>query len=207
MARRRLSYCLQQDGPLGKLLGVVSRNVGRSAQASGEICSKSRHRQIRFTAIPVYFTTCRARTQVLMSSRGPQRNSKLSERRSRLGSSPLTSIRFDVTSYSRRAMSATHSRSSSLDQDGDSILTDSEAAPLASTSALANASPAQALLQPSGPICAYGSRLAYTYFPTPAPRAEVLNQLQQEVHFFSVDDQLVYLSFFQDSGPLNAACL
>lgn len=104
-------------------------------------------------------------------------------------------------------MSATHSRSSSLDQDGDSILTDSEAAPLASTSALTNASPAEALLQPSGPICAYGSRLAYTYFPTPAPRAEVLNQLQQEVHFFSVDDQLVYLSFFQDSGPLNAACL
>jgi hypothetical protein len=109
-------------------------------------------------------------------------------------------------------MSATHSRSSSLDQDGDSILTDSEAAgaaPLASTSTLANASPAaaEALLQPSGPICAYGTRLAYTYFPTPAPRAEVLNQLQQEVHFFSVDDQLVYLSFFQDSGPLNAACL
>lgn len=96
-----------------------------------------------------------------------------------------------------------------MDHDGDSILTDSDhqqQSAVASTSASASAV-AAAPLSPSGPICAYGSRLAYTYFPSPAPRAEVLNQLQGEVHFFSVDDQLVYLSFFQDSGPLNAACL
>ncbi|GAA5948893.1 hypothetical protein JCM10213_005753 [Rhodosporidiobolus nylandii] len=77
-------------------------------------------------------------------------------------------------------------------------------------------------LKPSGPICAFGSRLAYTYFPSPAPRAEVLNALtpgrpgegggengggEQGVHWFTVDDQLQYLSFFQDYGPLNVGCL
>lgn len=98
-----------------------------------------------------------------------------------------------------------------MDHDGDSIITDSEQVqpqqhePIASTSG-ASVAPAEQL-SPSGPICAYGSRLAYTYFPAPPPRAEYLNQLQEDVHFFSVDDQLVYLSFFQDSGPLNAACL
>lgn len=63
-------------------------------------------------------------------------------------------------------------------------------------------------LTPSGPICTYGPRLAYTFFPSPAPRPEQLNAVEDSmVHFFTVDDQLLYLSFFQDSGPLNAACL
>lgn len=63
------------------------------------------------------------------------------------------------------------------------------------------------VLSPSGPICTYGPRLAYTFFPSPAPRPEHLNAVDANVHFFTVDDQLLYLSFFQDSGPLNAACL
>lgn len=64
-------------------------------------------------------------------------------------------------------------------------------------------------LLPSGPICSYGPRLAYTYFPSPAPAAEQLNAGtdHDRIHFFTVDDQLLYLSFFQDTGPLNAACL
>ncbi|KPV72295.1 uncharacterized protein RHOBADRAFT_18487, partial [Rhodotorula graminis WP1] len=83
-------------------------------------------------------------------------------------------------------------------------------------------------LKPSGPICSFGPRLAYTYFAHPAPRAELLNALtpgapapasvaaspdaaaaaaEEGVHWFSVDDQLVYLSFYQDYGPLNVGCL
>ncbi|GAA6059789.1 hypothetical protein JCM10212_003684 [Sporobolomyces blumeae] len=99
-------------------------------------------------------------------------------------------------------------------------------------------------LQPSGPICAFGSRLAFTYFPSPAPSPDLLNALtpgttnststaaggaagasgggarsatdaatptqavaEPGVHWFTIDDQLVYLSFFQDYGPLNVGCL
>ncbi|GAA5882676.1 hypothetical protein JCM16303_006539 [Sporobolomyces ruberrimus] len=73
---------------------------------------------------------------------------------------------------------------------------------------------------PSGPICAFGSRLAYTYFPHPAPLPEQLNNpssgpvmtpstdgASQGEYWFTIDDQLVYLSFFQDYGPLNIGCL
>lgn len=94
-------------------------------------------------------------------------------------------------------------RSSSVDNDGDSIITDGEVP----TATNPSSSTSAASLQPSGPVCSFGARLGYTYFTTPSPRPEVLNQLQGDIHFFTVDDQLVYLSFFQDSGPLNAACL
>ncbi|GAA6019976.1 hypothetical protein JCM11491_006729, partial [Sporobolomyces phaffii] len=86
---------------------------------------------------------------------------------------------------------------------------------------------------PSGPICAFGSRLAYTYFPAPAPLPDQLNaarpappaptasesststspttapspSLTGGDYWFTIDDQLVYLSFFQDYGPLNIGCL
>ncbi|GAA5829948.1 hypothetical protein JCM11251_007944 [Rhodosporidiobolus azoricus] len=81
--------------------------------------------------------------------------------------------------------------------------------------------PAAPALKPSGPICSFGPRLAYTYFPSPAPREDTLNALTSNsggggagveggeggVLWFTVDDQLQYLSFFQDYGPLNIACL
>ncbi|GAA6007605.1 hypothetical protein JCM10207_006401 [Rhodosporidiobolus poonsookiae] len=90
-------------------------------------------------------------------------------------------------------------------------------------------------LRPSGPICSFGHRLAFTYFPAPAPTPALLNSLtpgraapapvmetsnggppaaaggeaqdEMGVHWFTIDDQLQYLSFFQDYGPLNVGCL
>ncbi|BGP31532.1 cell division control protein 14 [Rhodotorula toruloides] len=65
---------------------------------------------------------------------------------------------------------------------------------------------------PAGPVLTFGPRLGYTYFAQPAPRAEALNALtpgregdggEEGIYWFSVDDQLLYLSFFQDYGPLN----
>lgn len=87
--------------------------------------------------------------------------------------------------------------------NNNNIHVDERAAPMASTSkASASGAPS-----PSGPVCAYGNRLAYTYFKQPAPPQDRLNELQDDIYFFTIDDQLLYLSFFQDSGPLNAACL
>jgi len=83
--------------------------------------------------------------------------------------------------------------------------------------------------EPSGPICAFGSRLAFTYFKSPAPHPDQLNNNSSNTttlspgitstgttsgtgegggdFWFTIDDQLVYLSFFQDYGPLNIGCL
>ncbi|KAK4052552.1 cell division control protein 14 [Microbotryomycetes sp. JL221] len=120
--------------------------------------------------------------------------------------------------------------SSQLDHDGDSTILDdplcmpqSASEPALSVAQQHNASAMvdqstsatrrqnhaqpQRPIKPSGPVCEYGPRLAYTYFSQPVPSQHVLNACQQDVHFFTVDDQLVYLSFYQDSGPLNAACL
>lgn len=73
------------------------------------------------------------------------------------------------------------------------------------------------------------SRLYFTTFPHPPPKSEVLNKLAAEpgnqprvracprggpsaspddnatYYYFTIDDQLLYLSFFQDWGPLNIA--
>ncbi|GAA5880411.1 hypothetical protein JCM8547_007896 [Rhodosporidiobolus lusitaniae] len=127
--------------------------------------------------------------------------------------------------------------SSDTDADGDSFISDAPVGlsqfrihPRTATSSSTN--PHAQELPPSGPICSFGSRLAYTYFPSPAPRASVLNAItqgrppadasrasgtaggghrgqegEQGVHWFTIDDQLQYLSFFQDYGPLNVACL
>ncbi|KAJ7237216.1 phosphoprotein phosphatase [Mycena haematopus] len=79
------------------------------------------------------------------------------------------------------------------------------------------------------PLCRFADRLYFTTFPQPAPNPLVLNRLAAEpgtrprvrtrpkdVHtaaadetatyyYFTIDDQLLYLSFFQDWGPLNIA--
>ncbi|KAF8076047.1 tyrosine protein phosphatase [Lyophyllum atratum] len=78
------------------------------------------------------------------------------------------------------------------------------------------------------PLCHFGDRLYFTTFPHPAPHPHSLN-LSGETgnqprvrarprggpsaspddaalyYYFTIDDQLLYLSFFQDWGPLNIA--
>lgn len=106
---------------------------------------------------------------------------------------------------------------SSLDNDGDSILTDDLPSPTPTTPHHHDADADSGMIPaiPRGPMCSYGPRLAYTYFDNPTPRPETLNRTNStdvddpnlNLHWFTIDDQLLYLSFFQDSGPLNAACL
>ncbi|THV05392.1 phosphatases II [Dendrothele bispora CBS 962.96] len=81
------------------------------------------------------------------------------------------------------------------------------------------------------PLCCFGDRLYFTTFPQPAPSPGVLNRLASDpnsrprvrprsrafppisaeedanatYYYFTIDDQLLYLSFFQDWGPLNIA--
>ncbi|KZT74436.1 phosphatases II [Daedalea quercina L-15889] len=80
------------------------------------------------------------------------------------------------------------------------------------------------------PLCHFGGRLYFTSFPNPPPRSDVLNRLTTDpdcaprirgapvgssssvtpdddakYYYFTIDDQLLYLSFFQDWGPLNLA--
>ncbi|KAF4619727.1 hypothetical protein D9613_005420 [Agrocybe pediades] len=79
------------------------------------------------------------------------------------------------------------------------------------------------------PLCHFGDRLYFTTFAHPSPSPLQLNQLAAEskfqprvrgrpkagsstnpddyasYYYFTIDDQLVYLSFFQDWGPLNLA--
>ncbi|KAK0453198.1 tyrosine protein phosphatase [Armillaria borealis] len=78
-------------------------------------------------------------------------------------------------------------------------------------------------------LCQFGERLYFTTFPQPPPNPAVLNRHCNEsdnrprirtrnrtgqssasddiasYYFFTIDDQLLYLSFFQDWGPLNIA--
>ncbi|CCM05656.1 uncharacterized protein FIBRA_07886 [Fibroporia radiculosa] len=79
------------------------------------------------------------------------------------------------------------------------------------------------------PLCHFGGRLYFTTFHNPPPRSDILNRLANEqdntpqvrgapsgsssvtpdddakYYYFTIDDQLLYLSFFQDWGPLNLA--
>ncbi|KAG7096662.1 hypothetical protein E1B28_004077 [Marasmius oreades] len=78
------------------------------------------------------------------------------------------------------------------------------------------------------PLCYFDERLYFTTFPHPAPNPGVLNRLASDpcyrprvrprsvysssssdedatYYYFTIDDQLLYLSFFQDWGPLNIA--
>lgn len=88
--------------------------------------------------------------------------------------------------------------------------------PAASSTSPARQRGAKGAPLPAGPVLTFGPRLGYTYFAQPAPRAEALNALtpgregdggEEGIYWFSVDDQLLYLSFFQDYGPLNVGCL
>ncbi|KAG6919291.1 hypothetical protein DXG01_007423 [Tephrocybe rancida] len=76
------------------------------------------------------------------------------------------------------------------------------------------------------PLCHFGDRLYFTTFPHPAPHPHSLNLAGEAAnpprvrarprggpsaspddmasyYYFTIDDQLLYLSFFQDWGPLN----
>ncbi|KAF8138667.1 tyrosine protein phosphatase [Boletus edulis] len=79
------------------------------------------------------------------------------------------------------------------------------------------------------PLCHFGDRLYFTTFPHPPPGPHVLNNQSADhsnnprvrarprggpsaspdddatYYYFTIDDQLLYLSFFQDWGPLNLA--
>ncbi|KAI0921908.1 hypothetical protein AcW2_006750 [Taiwanofungus camphoratus] len=79
------------------------------------------------------------------------------------------------------------------------------------------------------PLCYFGERLYFTSFPHPPLRAGILNRMANDpentprirgapagsssvtpdddskYYYFTIDDQLLYLSFFQDWGPLNLA--
>ncbi|KAF9042584.1 phosphatases II [Hymenopellis radicata] len=79
------------------------------------------------------------------------------------------------------------------------------------------------------PLCQFSERLFFTTFPHPAPNPALLNKHCNDsdnrprirtrnragpstaaddlasYYYFTIDDQLLYLSFFQDWGPLNIA--
>ncbi|KAL4075737.1 tyrosine protein phosphatase [Scleroderma citrinum] len=79
------------------------------------------------------------------------------------------------------------------------------------------------------PLCRFGDRLFFTTFPHPPPSPRTLNNQPTDptsnpsirsnpragqtaspdddvtYYYFTIDDQLLYLSFFQDWGPLNLA--
>jgi hypothetical protein len=80
------------------------------------------------------------------------------------------------------------------DHEGDSEMSEE-----ASTSL----SPAPSGLVPTGPILRYGDRLAFTYFAAPTPQPQQLNRPESDVFWLTVDHQLVYLSFFADTGPVS----
>jgi len=84
--------------------------------------------------------------------------------------------------------------------------TASSSLPTPSTSTTATQTPR---MRPSGPVCEFGERLAYTYFSKPVPTAAHLNSVHSQTNTFwlTVDDQLTYLSFFKDTGPVGATYL
>lgn len=86
---------------------------------------------------------------------------------------------------------------------------------------------------PEIPLIYIGSRLYFTYFADPAPHPDDLNRgdglasavfaapgvqshghgdrtplpLPKKFHWFNIDEEFIYLSFFEDWGPLNVAVL
>ncbi|PLW22882.1 hypothetical protein PCASD_17810 [Puccinia coronata f. sp. avenae] len=76
------------------------------------------------------------------------------------------------------------------------------------------ASGSSAIRTPSLPIAQFGPRLGLTCFSNPIPDPITLNSTHgfiqsnlQPVYWFTIDSLLIYLSFYQDTGPLNCACL
>lgn len=58
--------------------------------------------------------------------------------------------------------------------------------------------------------CEFGPRLGFAFTNEIVPDALDSSEDDAEAtgdYYFTIDDQLVYLSFYRDSGPLNAACL
>jgi len=98
-------------------------------------------------------------------------------------------------------------------QQPDSLMTDVSTKrnnlpiqPVASTSST--------IRTPSLPISQFGPRLGLTCFSNPIPDPLTLNSTHgfiqsnlQPVYWFTIDSLLIYLSFYQDTGPLNCACL
>ncbi|KAI9615784.1 hypothetical protein KEM48_005455 [Puccinia striiformis f. sp. tritici PST-130] len=71
-----------------------------------------------------------------------------------------------------------------------------------------------AIRTPSSPISQFGPRLGLACFSNPIPDPLTLNSTHgfiqsnlQPVYWFTIDSLLIYLSFYQDTGPLNCACL
>ncbi|TFK56137.1 phosphatases II [Heliocybe sulcata] len=87
-----------------------------------------------------------------------------------------------------------------------------------------------AIQPPCEPLCMFHDRLYFTTFPHPPPSADVLNRASNEgtsgaprmrgqstvgspatpeddtpYYYFTIDEQLSYLSFYLDWGPLNIA--
>lgn len=80
------------------------------------------------------------------------------------------------------------------------------ARPTASTSKATSTSTSTASrTRPAGTVCEFGERLGYTYFAKPVPTAEELNSAHKhtETFWLTVDNDLTYLSFFRDTGPVS----
>lgn len=80
----------------------------------------------------------------------------------------------------------------------------SKAPPASSVSRHASTS-SSTNVRPSGPVCEFGERLGYTYFSKPVPTADELNTAHKhtETFWLTVDNDLTYLSFFRDTGPVS----
>ena len=53
-----------------------------------------------------------------------------------------------------------------------------------------------------GPVCSFGPRLVYTFFPAPAPLADALNEAANgSTYWFTIDAQLV-----RRGGEPRSAC-
>ena len=82
------------------------------------------------------------------------------------------------------------------------------ATPNAGVEVVGTTSSHSANLRP-GPVCEFGDRLAYTYFKKPVPTEAQLNAAYAHTptYWFTIDDDLTYLSFFKDTGPVSGLCI
>ncbi|KAK9897117.1 phosphatases II [Cystobasidium minutum MCA 4210] len=121
---------------------------------------------------------------------------------------PSTLLYTASTSTSGSPIAST-SGTSGLASQGASASTSGGAPSTAKAARVVSTSTTTANIRPSGPVCEFGERLGYTYFSKPVPTAEELNTAHKhtETFWLTVDNDLTYLSFFRDTGPLNVACL
>lgn len=111
--------------------------------------------------------------------------------------------------YEQQQFTATTTTSSIQDLPGSSASHSYNVGAMASTSSSAAApgvAPPGVNLRPSGPVCEFGDRLGYTYFSKPLPTAAQLNTAHRhtETFWLTVDNDLTYLSFFRDTGPVSS---